>query len=202
MNARPLALAAAALLAFLSSGCAKNRMTLEPYGVCAMPDTCSFSGSCDAYQLGAFSYRPAAGTNWFQVAIELRNQKLNNGEPELGRVNNNDAHVTGTIVEIEGPISTSVELDVGHQTVPADGTAVIWTYLMPPASIIAPLLYAAGTYTVTVSYVGYFDNGDEFETPPFPISVEVDVSAATYDWCGAGIPADCGSLQQSLFSCP
>jgi hypothetical protein len=207
MTARPLPLAAAALLALLSSGCAKDRMSLEPYGVCAMPDSCSFSGSCDAYHLGVIGYLPAGGNDWLQVAVELRNQKLNNAEPELGRVNNNDAHITGLILDIEGPTGTSIEMDVGHQSVPADGTAVVWTYLLPPASV-EPL--ATGTYTVGVSYIGYYDNGDEFETAPFPIAVELDATPAIFALCGYADPptnsiaiaAACPGNQQNLAVCP
>jgi len=198
MNTRNLTLLAL-LAALAGSGCAENRGALEAYAICAMPDDCMFKGECDAYQLGAIGYSASMGGAYLQFGVEMRNQLANNAAPSVGRVNTNDAHILSTRLEIEGPVSGTIELDVGHHAVPAGGTAVVWTYVLPPNSVAA---LPTGTYNVGVVYIGYYDNGNEFETPPFPIAVELDAGAgATTYGCPAGKVLSCGSAQQSLIGC-
>lgn len=201
MKNRLIALALAAF-GFGVAGCAEDRMSLEVYAICAMPETCEFSNSCDMVYAGKIYYKAALGPSDLQMMVELRNQLPNNEDLSVGRVNNNDAHVTGYRLEIDGPISGSLSLDVGHQTVPADGTQLIWTHVLPAYDpVTAPLV--DGTYIVNVVYIGYYDNGREFETPGFPIAVEVDASATATPF-GCLDPAQvitCGSPQQSVSAC-
>lgn len=197
----PSTIALAALLLAGATGCVDYRQSVEPYGICSMPDNCAFSGGCDAYALGAVGYDPTAGTNWLEFGVELRNQLPNNKDLGVGRVNNNDAHVTSMRLEFEGPATGTIKLDVGHQAVPANGTAVVWSYVFPPAGVVTLPL---GTYTVNVIYIGYYDNGREFESGPFPIAVEASASGG-YACPGTDVIA-CptpGALasQQNLFSC-
>jgi hypothetical protein len=198
MNLRPLVLAAA--LGLLgAAGCADNKMSLETYGICGMPETCSFSGKCDGYNIGAIGYFSAAGSAWLTVALEMHNQAPNNADAERGRVNSNDAHITGMRLEIDGPASGTIDLDVSNQAVPAEGTSVIFAYVLPPASVAA---LPSGTYTVDVIFTGYYDNGRDIETPAFPIAVEVDASGGTVYACPtAGDIISCGTDQQSLYAC-
>jgi hypothetical protein len=191
MNTRIIPLLAA-LAALAATGCADNRMSLEAYGICAMPDTCTFSGKCDAVYIGEVSYA-STGASWLQFGVELRNQVANNADIGTSRVNSNDAHVTGLRLEIEGPTSGTLSMDVGHQTVPAGSTSVVWTYVLPPGT-------ATGAYIVNVVYVGYYDNGRTFETPGFPIAVAVDAAAAGYG-CIAPKVIVCGNAQQSVIAC-
>jgi hypothetical protein len=192
MNNRIIPLLAV-LAALSASGCADDRMSLQPYAICAMPDSCTFSGSCDAVYIGAITYASTAGGNWLQFGVELRNQTLNNANKGTFRTNSNDAHITGVRLEIDGPVSGTLSRDVGHQTVPAEGTSVVWTYLLPPGT-------ATGGYVVNVVYIGYYDNGREFETPGFPIAVDVDAASAGYG-CTAPNVIVCGTFQQSLLAC-
>jgi hypothetical protein len=192
MNSKIIPLLAA-LAALSASGCADNRMSLEPYAICAMPDTCTFSAACDAVYIGAITYASTAGTSWLQLGVELRNQAPNNADKGTYRVNTMDAHVTGVRLEIEGPVAGTLSRDVGHQTVPAGGTSVVWTYLLPPAT-------ATGAYVVNVFYLGYYDSGREFETAAFPIAVDVDAAAAGYGCSGTDVIV-CGTGQQSLYAC-
>ena len=193
-----LHLAAAAAIALLAAGCVPDRMSLEPYGICSMPEKCTFSGKCETYHLGAIGYANAAGPYWLEAAVELRNQVQNNGDVNTGRANSNDAHVTGVELEIDGPATGNISQDVGNQQVPAGGTAVVWTYLLPPAAI-QPL--PSGTYTVTVRYVGYYDSGREFKTGDFPVGVEVTSAAVGYTCADPAKVITCGNFQQNLNAC-
>ena len=58
----------------------------------------------------------------------------------------------------------------------------------------------SGTYTVGVVYIGYYDNGREFETEPMPVAVEVDAAGAGYS-CLAPDVIVCGTGQQNLLAC-
>jgi hypothetical protein len=91
-----------------------------------------------------------------------------------------------------------MKLDVSNQAVPAKGTSVVWTYVLPPASVL-PL--PTGTYTVNVVYIGYYDNGSTFETPGFPIAVELDATSSTPYGCATGKAIVCGTDQQNLNAC-
>jgi hypothetical protein len=182
-----LVLAAGILL----SGCAENRGSVEAVAICSMPSDCTFGGKCDAYALGQVEYNPT-GTEWLQFAVEIQNQLTDNSSEVFGRVNTNDAHITGYILEYDGVGPSSMTLDVGHQTIPADGTGVIWVYAAPPGS-------AVGNYTVSIRFFGYYDNDREFETPPFPVGLSVGTITPA-PGCGT-LALSCGSLQQNLYGC-
>jgi hypothetical protein len=174
MNCRAFALLTV-LAAAGAAGCAPDRMVLEPYCTCAMPDTCSFSGGCDACSLGAETFNPGLGASLY-AAIELRNQAPNNEDLKAGRVNSNDAHVTGYTLTYTTGGPGSVTLYEGNQPVPAGGAGVVVVRLAPPG---AP----AGKYSVEVSFIGYYDNGREFETEPYPIGLDVGAYTFTCDDC-------------------
>jgi hypothetical protein len=193
MNTRIIPLLAV-LAALTATGCADDRMSLEPYAICAMPESCIFSGGkCDAIYIGAIGYASGAGSSWLQFGVELRNQAPNNADEGTLRVNSNDAHVTGLRLEIDGPTSGTLSMDVGNQTVPAGLGSVVWTYVLPPAT-------ATGAYVVKVVYIGYYDNGRTFETPGFPIAVNVDAAALGYGCSGTDVIV-CGNSQQSVIAC-
>lgn len=160
------------LLALLAAaGCAPDRMSLEPYGLCVMPDTCKFGSKCDAYAIGPISYN-SAGPTELVMGIEVRNQTPNNANLSVGRVNSNDAHVTGYTVKYgSGGPGTLTRYD-GSQAIPAAGTAVVWVSLLTPG---APL----GAYVADISFIGYFDNGSEFQTEPFQIGLKVGATSWT-----------------------
>jgi hypothetical protein len=190
MNRRTLALLIV-LVAAGAAGCAPDRMVLEPYCVCAMPATCSFSGSCAACSLGAQTFNPGLGDSLYG-AIELRNQAPNNEDVQTGRVNSNDAHVTGYSLTYTTGGPASVTLYEGNQPIPAEGVAVVWVKLAPPG---AP----AGKYSVEVSFIGYYDNGREFETEPFPIGLEV--GAFTFGCSGTNVDVCPGTGAQGNAAC-
>jgi hypothetical protein len=176
MNLRTHTLLAALALA-AAGGCAPDRMSLEPYGICAMPEACSFSGACDGYLLGPVSYNAAAGTFLWQ-GIELRNQSPNNADLATGRVNSNDAHITSYSLAYSTGGPPGMTFFDGAMTVPAGGSGVIWTRLAAGGAL-------DGYYTVDVTFFGYYDNGREFETEPYSIGLNV-VAGTTFPCPKAG----------------
>lgn len=194
----------AMLLGLTAVGCVDDRMSLEAYGICAMPTTCTFAGKCDAYALGELQYdpdivpTPPAVNQWLQMGVELRNQLPNNKDVATGRTNTNDAHVTGMRLEISGPASGSITRDIGDQAVPANGTAVVWTYVLPPGTPASPGP-PPGSYVVNIVYIGYYDNGRKFETPGFPIAVTVN-NFGPFGCSGTSV-VTCGTYNQDLRVC-
>ncbi len=182
-------IAALALALSGAAGCAPDRMSLEPYCVCAMPDNCSFSGGCDACSLGT---QTGNGTAPLYAAIELRNQAPNNEDLKVGRVNTNDAHVTGYAVTFAGGGPAGFTVYEGTQPVPAGGSGVVIVKLAP--------IGAVGKYTSQVSFIGYYDNGREFETEPFPVGVEI-VSTATFPCSGTDVDVCPGTGAQGNRAC-
>jgi hypothetical protein len=186
----------ALLVGVALTGCAPNRGSLEAVAVCAMTNDCTFSAKCDAVHLGDVQYNSAGGTQWLQFPVEIQNQIPDNASEELFRSNTNDAHVTGYILEYDGVGPGSMTLDVGHHTIPAAGSSIVWVYAAGPG---APL----GNYTVNIKFFGYYDNGREFETPPFPVALKVDNSFA--GGCGGTTVLSCPysglASQQSIYAC-
>ena len=174
MNTRIIPLLAV-LAALTASGCADDRMSLEIRQTCYPTDTCVFSDTCDAQYLGTYTQ---VGANPLRVYFEIANQVPNNGDLSTGRVNSNDAHVTGAAIAFSGGRSGSGTIPLSNQVVPAEGTAVIGVSI--PAG-------GSGKITAGISLTGYFDNGREFETGEFPFNYEVAAIAA----CAAGTVQVC-----------
>jgi hypothetical protein len=180
-----------ALLAGLSTGCVDDRGSLEAFAICGMTSTCTFSNKCDTVFIGAVKFNKAAQ---LQLLVQLNNQSANNADPGTGRVNTNDAHVTAYKLEYSAGGPPSVTLNVGNQVVPAAGSELVLVYA---AKTTAP----NGNYTVKVSFIGYYDNGSEFQTPPFPIALDVD-SAYAFGCPKTGDKDVCpGTGAQSDFAC-
>jgi hypothetical protein len=189
MNARILSLVIL-LGTAASSGCAPDRGSLEAFAICAMTKDCTFKNECDLVVMGAIQYDSGA-TVALEFPIQLNNQLLNNANPALGRVNTNDAHVTGYILDFDPGGPADMTLEVGHHTVPAASSQLVWVYAAPPSS-------PTGNYSVNISFFGYYDNGHEFETPPFPIALEVGTFTAA---CPVGEVLTCGNSFQSVYAC-
>ena len=189
MKLRHLALA---VLTLAAAGCAPDKMSLEAYAICAMPDTCKFEAECGTVHIGFVQFNSGMG-QWLQFGLEVHNQVANNADADVGRVNSNDAHVTGYRLEYDGTGPGSFELPVGNQLVPAGSPSVLWIYAAPPG---AP----AGAYHVNISLIGYYDNGREFETDPFPVALQV--AAYTFGCPTLGDVDVCpGTGAQSIYAC-
>lgn len=182
------------ILTFGAAGCVDDRASVEIYALCGMPENCTFSGSCDVGYIGAVYFAP--GTAMLQLAFEMHNQLPNNMDLQTGRVNSNDAHITGGTVTYSGTATAGIMpgdwsfFTVG--TVPADGTSVIWAYV---ASAGIP----AGEYRAELTLSGYFDNGNDFETGPFPIGLLV--GAFAFGCTGTEVDVCPGTGAQSVYAC-
>jgi hypothetical protein len=165
-----------ALVAALgAAGCADNRMSVQISAQCAPTDDCSFSESCDAQFIGTVEVAgPSVLTPLF-LFLEVANQLPNNTNLDVGRVNNNDAHITNFIIELEGANSGAATIPVTNQVVRAGGTSVIGL----------PIWFgtALGPTTARIRAIGYYDNGAEFETGDFPVNYWVVGAIAA---CPAG----------------
>lgn len=177
-----------------AAGCVDDRASLEIYGICAMTDDCTFGDTCDAYHMGTVDF--ATGGSMLQLAIELRNQLPNNADVASGRVNSNDAHVDGGSVEfkVDGTVVTTWGFLTGNSVIPAGGSSLVWTYLAPAT------LPGGVVYTAELTLTGYYDNGNDFETGPYPIGLRVFASGTTF--CPAGTADVCpGTGDQNVATC-
>jgi hypothetical protein len=216
-----LTLSAAAALVLLVGGCRKNEVSIEMFGLCSMPDNCTFGGTCGSLVIdtplidvtGA-----AADGDAMWLAVEVHNQLDNNADPESGRVNTHDAMFESYSLSFSGPRPSAmpatlsdIPATAGHasQVIPANGTAVIG-FEPVPLSLIESL--AAGTtpagpnydeVTVSVTFKGKVKDGSHWETSlDVPVRICHDcVSAVCSDATQVPISA-CPSLHQSPAGAP
>lgn len=206
-------IAALALLLAVSA-CRDNNASVELFGICSFPDTCTFSGKCGTFTLEVPTLDLAISANdqlW--LAIEVHNQLQNNADPTSGRTNTNDAFVQEYAVEYEGLPLAGISGRM-LQTVPANGTAVITLFPITTAvgraltTLVTPLQNPpeAAPYRDIVAKVrvkGIYANGSEFETGSMEIPVHVcknclsntacAFSAATCPPQSQGqVPVNCG----------
>ena len=173
-RARLLALPLLAL-----AGCADNRGSLSLRGICAPPDSCRFSGQCDAYTLVTplidAVNNPVAQLTLF---VEAENQLPDNADADVWRVNTNNAHVDEIVVEYSG-ISLPRAVMGTQQTVRAATISVLAIDVIPEALQAGAALAAYAPtatvreMTVTVRLRGYWDDGTRFETGEYPVAVQV-----------------------------
>ncbi len=175
-----------------AAGCAPDRMVLEPFCICTMPDTCEFADTCDACLIGTPAFNPGLGYP-LTLAIQLNNQSPNNEDLTVGRLNTNDAHVTGYTVTYTGGGPGSMTLYSGNQVVTAGASNVVWI-------AVAPAGAPAGRYTAEVSFIGYYDNGREFETEPFPVGLDVN-PAYVFGCSGTDVDVCPGTGAQANHAC-
>jgi hypothetical protein len=180
------------LAAVAAAGCAPDRASLEVAAICGMPDTCKFNATCDTVYAGMIYYN-STGARPLNLPIQLDNQLLNNGNPGTSRVNTNDAHITGYRMEYGPGGPASITVDSGHEVIPAGGSSLVFINALYNG---APF----GRYTASVVFIGYFDNGREFELEPWPMGVEVNPTYGV-SCQKAGDVVVCGSTQQSDSVC-
>jgi hypothetical protein len=174
MNDRIIPLLALVVAAGLG-GCADDRMSLEIRQTCYPTDDCTFGDTCDLQYLGTYSQMSPYP---MRIYFEVANQAPNNGDIGAGRVNSNDAHVTGATIEFSGArTGTYTVPNIANQLVPADGTAVIGIWF--PSG-------GTGAVTGDVRLTGYYDNGREFESGAYPFNYQAGVTAATVLPCATG----------------
>jgi hypothetical protein len=183
MSTRAFAFAVV-LTAVLSAGCAQDRMSLEIQAGCYPSDDCTFADACDTQFIG--TYAVVANTS-LRIFLQVANQVPNNEDLATGRVNSNDAHVTGVTVDFAGARSGTFDVtSIANQIIPAGGTAVIGITI--PASAAT-----TGTVNAQVRMTGYYDNGREFETGDFPVNYN-QVAAGSLTSCSGTDVVTCPGL--------
>lgn len=180
------ALLAAPLAAVLAAGaCADNRASIQIQAICYPTETCGGSGGCEQVLTGTPSLaRDASATpagNALVLELQVENQLPENGDPALGRVNTNDAHVDELHVEYEGAPFAPATRDT-NSWIPAEsvGTALV--------AIPAPAYAADVLVKAKLRLRGYFDDGTRFETGEFPVA---------FAYCSG-----CGTACTTAETCP
>lgn len=155
---------AALALASLALACADNGASIQPFAVCAPPDTeCAFGGECDAHYIGPIVLDESVSMRLW-LFIQVNNQLPNNADVTAGRVNTNDAYLTEYTVDYEGAASGS-SMGRLQSIVPAGGSAVVSVYLQPPP--------ATGQVIAKLRFKGSYVDQSDFETAAFEIPVEL-----------------------------
>jgi hypothetical protein len=202
-------LALLALAASLTAGCAsEDTASVQPFAICAMPDTCSFADECGAQYLGPLTFDPTQSTEML-VAIEMHNQLPNNeGPPGSGQVNTHDAHLESYTVVYGG----SGILTTGGADIPARTSTAQQTIAAGSASVVViipfqndilsafenvPLDPDYETVNLTVTLKGRFEDGGSWEAPfRFPVRICDGCIAISCDDPLATPVSACPSLAQ------
>ena len=90
------------VLALGLSGCVDNHASIEMFGLCAPPEDaeiCAMPGTCDAFIASprpfVFLRNSAGSLNGLELFTEVHNQMPRNDDASAGRVNTNNAIITG-----------------------------------------------------------------------------------------------------------
>lgn len=177
-------------LALGLSGCADNHASIEMFGLCAPPEdaeVCGMAGTCDAFIASArpfvFLRNSLGSPNGLELFTEVHNQMPPNDDASAGRVNTNDAIITGYELDFETLNYTrEAYFYPANFPVAAGGTFTPVIKLIPEEiglEMSTRLAAAAGTdpgpftTVVGVRLKGHLLDGAEFETGTFPIAVDV-----------------------------
>jgi hypothetical protein len=172
-----------------ASGCADNHASLELFALCAPPEeatTCGMAGTCDSYLASArpWVFLSVGGLpNGLEMFTEVHNQMPANDDPSAGRVNTNDAIVTGYELDITTtgytreayfyPANFGVAAESSFVPVIKYIPDEIALDLSSRLSTMAPGDPGPFTVVVGVRLLGRLLDGSEFETGTFPIAVDV-----------------------------
>jgi hypothetical protein len=170
MKARTLAAIAAAAL---GAGCADNNTSLEWFAICAPPPECTFGTSCDTEALGPFYYDPSSGWG-FDLFIEMHNQRPNNADPTVPRLNTNDAFLRTITVSFTGPIPIPGQTAYVAKTIEAESSGIAHVPVATTAATIAALGAAMDQDVVAhVVATGIWGDDSTFQTGTFDVPIRV-----------------------------
>ncbi len=196
-----LALLALPLLGL--AGCiVDNNASVRVHSICAPPDdaaACVFADTCDAETIGP-NVLDVSLTNFLWTPIQVDNQRPDNGDLNVQRVNTSTAWVQEYEVEYEGvalPIARGPIL--GSAVVPADGSAVISVLPINEATgnLLAGALPAGGAVDLVakLKIAGVYGDTSTFESGVFEVPIRV------CSGCIGGYPA-CPTAGDVRFFCP
>jgi hypothetical protein len=174
-------------LALVASGCtAENIQTIAMEALCAPPEDAKVcatsSGKCDVFLASA---RPWFATQWdgftngFEMFTQVLNQAPNNADASSGRVNTNDAIITGYELDFSSALyNRAGYFYPANFSVPAAGAfSPVIKYIPEEISMeMASVLPAGMTpvpVVVGVRLRGHLLDGKEFTTGTFTIAVDV-----------------------------
>lgn len=187
-----------AALALAVAGCVDNMGSVQIHALCSMPDTCTFSSTCDAQYIGE-TILDVALQDQLMLAIQVNNQRT-----PVAPVNTADAHVTSYVTEYSAPAGVTVPGTSGSVSsfvVPAGGSSVIT--VQPITSALGAALVAqvpASTFVDLIAHTrlkGDYDDQTSFETAQFDFAIRVcsgclGLPAA----CTTGTLSTCGGVGQ------
>ncbi len=178
-------------LALVASACtAENHASIELFGLCAPPSdakTCGLSGTCGQFIASArpwvyLTVATSATTtraNGLEMFTEVRNQLPNNADPSSGRVNTNDATVTGYELDYKSEFyNRTAYFYPANFPVGAAGTFTPVIKFIPDEIALEmantlPASSAPVTVEVGVRLHGRYGDDRTFDTGTFPIAVDV-----------------------------
>lgn len=183
---------AAAALAALAACTADNNTSVQWYGICYPPDdaACGFTGKCDKYFLGRAAIDTSVASE-VVLFVEMHNQRPDNSDPSVGRLNTNDAYVENLDVTFTGPIALpGGTVPIGPITIPASGSQVVPVILSTAFTSLADGAIA----TAHVVAKGKYADESTFTTAVIDIPVQK---------CTACISYTCPSTGQTVVGyCP
>ena len=207
MNVRTLA----ALLLLAAAGCTvDNNASVRIANTCTPPEPaasgCTYSATCDSVWMSNLwvdpsyvspSPDPRDGT--LEWPFEVQNQRESNND-RAGGTNTATAFITGYkihYVVLTGPAGLTipdVRVDDSSRTVEPGGSTVIMVPVIPRS--VATLLRGAllATVRAEIRATGAYADGQEFETGPY--SVVVDIVN------GRGIGYGCPAAGMFIYACP
>jgi hypothetical protein len=180
------------LLALVS--CHQNGATVQIQGICGVPDTCTFSGKCDAFELGnPLIDTGTASDKALQTFMQFENQAPDNSQKDIYRTNTNDAHLDEAVVEYSGAFSGKAVFGM-RGDVPAGGTSVAEVDLVPHfVGTVLPNYTSYEEVIATLRVRGHFDDGTSFETAEYPVTINL-CSGCTPCPGSCQYPSQCGSF--------
>jgi hypothetical protein len=157
-------------LALVASGCtADNIQTVSMEALCAPPDDaakCAGSaGKCDMLLASArpwLSTQSLGHANGFEMFTQVLNQAPNNADESTGRVNANDAIITG------------YELDFASAYYNRAAFFYPANFYVPAAGVFAPVIkYIPEEISAEMQMAFPLYNGADITTGPIPVTVGV-----------------------------
>ena len=189
-----------------ANGCAESHPSVQIQMLCSPTTDCAFQSTCDAQYIGWVTLDTTTSTKdnlW--LVLQVGNQQPNNANPDVGRVNTNDAHVDEIAMEYVGVALPATTIGANFD-VPAAGSAVVSAEVIPDAlqagGTLAALAPTAEPREIVVEtrLRGFFDDGTRFETNVFPVTVRI-CAGCVGTVCGGGPTCPPSSEGQLPVSC-
>jgi hypothetical protein len=177
----------AALGLALAAGCADNNTSVQWYALCYPPAdvACPFAETCDTEFVGRVAINPTATSSALVLFAEMHNQRPNNADPTIGRLNTNDAYVRELVVTYSAPIALPGHTTAIQATIPAAGSKIV-------PVVLTTAFTTLGDGTTAVAHVvarGKYADESTFETAAFDVPVLKCATCIPAQTCPSGSTA-------------